>query len=399
MKMKWKGLSLTAFLLALLLGIFPALAETGKLGKWQVYYAKDVDLSHITESNGRLKGTVQTFRPKVDPRVLYIDCPVPAAFTPEQSNTITVEYKKLDKKALTAALLAIGADINKGKLSVYNQGWSRRSALYQAEDLMNTVGMGYGGDVLASSPLDISHEKYSEMALAAHQATTLLAQLGLASYEQGMIVKRLYDPEVYGLNPQRSDWKELQEENKREYVRGTKKYNRTDLDYTVVKAGFMLRGLPVSPNFLWAEGTKREPDATVGDSSIAELVVKDGGTVVELRLQNLPVEISFLPLAAPAASWQDALREYIATYFVPHTNPRDVIKTDTVKEREYTEYASYSVLTEIKPIYFSEEKSTYKPAWCFVIEERLVKDDTTVNVSVEYLDAVTLTNLSMMAFK
>lgn len=98
MKVKWKGFSLPAFLLALLLGISPALAETGKLGKWLVYYAKDVDLSYITEADGHLKGTVQTFRPKVDPRVLYIDCPVPAAFTPEQLNTITVEYKKLDKK-------------------------------------------------------------------------------------------------------------------------------------------------------------------------------------------------------------------------------------------------------------------------------------------------------------
>ncbi len=399
MKIKWKGFSLPAFLLALLLGISPALAETGKLGKWLVYYAKDVDLSYITEADGHLKGTVQTFRPKVDPRVLYIDCPVPAAFTPEQLNTITVEYKRLDKKALTAALLAIGTDIGKEKLSVYNQGWNGRAAIYQAEDLMNTVGMGYGADVLTSKLLDTSHEKYGEMALAAHQAAALLAQLGFTPYVQGMIVKRLHDPAVYGLNPQRSDWKELQEENKREYVRNTKKYNRADFDYTVVKAGFVLRGLPVSPNFLWSEGTKREPDATVGDSSIAELVVKDDGTVVELRLQNLPVEISFSPLPAHAVPWQDALREYIATYFVPHTNPKDVIKTDAVKEREYTEYASYSVLTEIKPIYFSEEKSTYKPAWCFVIEERLVKDDTTVNVSVEYLDAVTLTNLSMMAIK
>jgi hypothetical protein len=393
------GFSLTAFLMALLLGIFPAMAETGKLGKWQVYNAKDVDLSQITEADGRLNGTVQTFRPKVDPRVLYIDCPVPEDFTPEQLSNITVEYKNFDKKTLAAALLAVGTDSSKGKLSVSNQSWNQRSALYLAEDLIYTVGMGFGADVLALKTLNTSHEKYSEMSLAAHQSAVFLAELGLAPYEQGMIVKRLYDPVAYGLFPQRSDWKELQEENKREYARQTKKYKRTNFDYTVVKAGFMLRGLPVSPSFHWPEGTKKEPDATVGDVSIAELAIKDNGTVVEVRLQNLPVEISASPLSAPAFSWQDALREYIATYFVPHTNPKDAIKTDTIKEREYTEYASYSVLTEIKPIYFSEEKSTYKPAWCFVIEEKLVKDDTTVNVSAEYLDAVTLTNLSMMAFK
>ncbi len=398
MRNKWKGFFAIAILLALLLGIIPALAETGKLGKWLVYYAKDVDLSYISEADGRLKGTVQTFRPKVDPRVLYIDCPVPAAFTPEQLSTITVEYKKFDKKALSAALSAMGTDLSRGKLSVSDGGWSRRSALYRAEDLQSlTVGLGV--DVLASKTLNASHEKVTQMALAAHHAATLLTELGFMPYEEGMLVKRLYDPAEYGLYLKRSDWKELQEEKKREYARQTKKYNRTDFDYTVVKVGFMLRGLPVSPDFLWPDGTRREPDAIVGDLSTAELVVKDGGAVVEVMLQNLPVEISASPLAASAVSWQDAFREYIATYFGSRANPKDVIKTDTVKEREYTEYASYSVLTEIKPIYFSEEKRTYKPAWCFVIEERLVKDDTTVGVSVEYLDAVTLTNLSMMAFK
>ncbi len=398
MRSKWKGFLSAAILLALLLGIFPALAEPSKSNGWLVYYAKDVDLSHITEAGGRLEGTVQTFRPKVDPRVLYIDCPVPASFTPEQLSTITVEYKKFDKKALAAALAAIGTDLSQGKLSVSNEGWSRRSALYRAEDLQSlTVGLGV--DVLASKALNTSHEKATQMALAAQHAATLLTELGFMPYEEGMLVKRLYDPAEYGLYPKRSDWKELQEEKKREYARRVKKYKRTDLDYTVVRVGFTLRGLPVSPNFLWPDGSKREPDATVGDSSTAELVVKDDGTIAEARLQNLPVEISASLLAAPAVSWQDALREYIAAYFIPHTNPRDVTKTDSAMEREYTEYATFSVLTEIKPIYFSEEKRTYKPAWCFVAEERLVKDGTMVNVSVEYLDAVTLTNRSMLALK
>lgn len=399
MKNGWKRLSLPAFLLAISLGVCPAFAETGKLGKWQVYYAKDVDLSHITQADGRLKGTVQTFRPKADPRVLYIDCPVPAAFTPEQLNTIKVEYKKFDKKAVAAALTAVGTDSGKGKLSVFNLGWNQRSAIYREEDILNTVCIGHGADVLASKPLNATLEKYNDMDLASHQSAAFLADLGFVPYVQGMGVKRLYDPAEYGLNLKRSDWKELQEEHKREYARITQKYNREDYGYTVVKAGCMLRGLPVSPAFLWPEGTKSEPDATVGESTIAELVIKDGGTIVEARLQNVPEEVSFSPLASPAVSWQDALREYIATYLVTHTNPKDAIKTDTAKEREYTEYATLSVLTQIMPIYMSEEKFTYKPAWCFVIEERLAKDNTVVNVSVEYVDAVTLSNLSMMAFK
>ena len=364
-----------------------------------MYYAKDLDLSHITEAYGRLIGTVQTFRPKADPRVLYIDCPVPAAFTPEQLNTIKVEYKKFDKKAVAAAFTAAGTDSSKGKLSIFNLSWNQRSAIYREEDILSTVCIGHGADVLASKPLETTLEKYDELDLAAHQSAAFLADMGFVPYVQGMAVKRLYDPAVYGLNLKRSDWKELQEENRREYARITKKYNREDYGYTVVKAGCMLRGLPVWPVFLWPDGTKREPDATVSESTIAELVIKDGGTIVEVRLQNAPEEVSISLLASPPASWQDALREYIATYLATHTNPKDAIKTDTARERTYTEYATLSVLTQIMPIYTSEEKFTYKPAWCFVIEERLVKDNTVVNVSVEYMDAVTLSNLSIMAFK
>ena len=396
---KQKGASLAALLLILVLvpAAFTAHSEKSQKGAWTVYRAKDVNLAGIAEKDGRLSGTIQTFRPKAEPRILYVDCPIPAAFTQDQLQTLTVEYKKFDKKAIAAALAAVGTDSGNGKLTAASRSWDARWANYQQESLLNTFFQGYTGQCLAAETPDPAHEKKGQMALAAERAAAFLKELGFAPYETGINTDRLYDPAEYGLYPQRSDWQLLQEELNRDYLRSHKKYNRTDFDYTVVRAGVTLRGLPVAPDFSWPEGDEREPDAIVGAVSTAILAVKDDGTITELELENLPVEKSAAPLLTPAAAWQDALREYIATYFVPHTNPRDSTHTDTLRARDFTEYASYSVLTEIIPVYMSRQKLTYTPAWCFVVEERLAKDDTAVSFSVEYLDAVTLTNISLLA--
>lgn len=384
--------------LALVMSCLPVQAETGKNGKWTVYYAKDVDLSGIAEKDGRLSGSVTTFRPKADPRVLRIDCPVPAEFTPEQLQAITVEYRKFNKTALADALNAVGTDPGKGKMEIYNDGWDQRGAVYRAEELLWPFTSNYFGRNMATGALNKEHPKYDQMACAARTASAFLKELGFVPYEDGLNVSRLYDPAVYGLMPQRSDWALLQEEFNKDYRKLLKKYIRTDVEYTVVGAAITMRGLPVYPEFYWPSGTAREPGAITGNSSRANIAIKDGGTIVDVSLSSLPVEKSAAPMAAPAHSWQEALKEWIATYFSDPSDPQDVTFTDADREREVTGYGTYSVLTEIKPVYMSNAQKVYAPAWCFVMERRLIKDDTYVDTWVNCLDAAALTNISMLAF-
>lgn len=389
------GFAVWLLTLALILAAIPALA----LSAWPVHTAGEVDLSGIVEKDGRLIGSVTTFRPANGSQVLFIDCPVPAAFTQEQWQTIKVEYAKFNQKALTAALEKMGANMKKGTISLYNIDSQARVATYRMENLLETFDFGSLCHPDAITEPDMAHPKAGQMAAASLLAVDFLKDLGYSPYEEGVTAYRLYDPATYGLYPQRSDWKLFQEELNHLHAKQQKKYGRTEFDYTVVKAVLTLRGIPAAPQFDWPSGDKREPDARTGLTSQANIVVKDDGSVVDVFLCALPVEKSAVPIAGSAASWQAAMKEWIATYYTGRANPEDITFTDTTREREVTDYASRAVVTEIKPAYMSYEKFTYVPAWCFVVEERLMKDDTVVDRQVIYLDAAALSNPSMLAYK
>lgn len=395
---KKRTLCLIGTLMALALGALPALAETGKLGKWEVHHAQEVDLSHLSQEHGQLTGIIETFRPKADPRILRVDCPVPGDFAPEQQAALTVEYKRFNKEELIGALKAVGADPGQGKISLYG-GRDAPGAIFRGEDLLSAFFTGHAKSVMAEGGPEQASAKRDEMEAAHRTAASFLRALGFEPYEPGMSASPLYDPQTYGLERDRSDWRELQEENNRECMRSRRRLDRTDFNYTVVSSAVMLNGLPAYDLFFWPSGDEREPEAITGDSTRADIAVKDGGILAEVSLSSLPIFKSAKPLSQPLHTWQEALREFIATYWVDHANPADTLIRDALKGREATAYATYTVLTELKPAYMSSQKNTYVPAWCFILTRRLQKDDSFVSMEVRCLDAATLDNISMLAFK
>ncbi len=396
-----KGIALTALLALMIFICLPALAsDNDPNGVWNDYNAEDVDLGSIAEKDGRLSGTIGILRFRDANQVLKVDCPVPQEFTTEQLNAITVEYAAIDKAGLLAAMEK--TDGIKRQDNKKSATWEKNGSFaeYVEKGAPGRLYADYADDTLASSMPDTGDEKPEEMARAKQISLTFLRELGFAPYEEGMNVARLFDPATYGIHQKTSDWKEQQAELIRSFKRSAEKFGYTDLDFTAVSLTIMLRGLPVTPGYSWPNGNAREPDARVGGTSNLSLLVKDGGGIAQVSVHDLPKEVSAAPLTAPTASWRNALKEWMSTYYTDATTTVDVdyAGADIGYVRDFTEYASYCVLTEIKPVYASIAERTYTPAWCFVVEERLVKDNSLVYVTTYTLDAVTLTDPNQKAY-
>lgn len=396
-----KGIALIALLMFMVTMCLPALAsDNDPNGVWNDYNADDVDLGSIVEKDGRLSGTIKILRFRDANQALKVDCPVPQEFTAEQLIAITVEYAVLDKAELLATMEK--ADGIKRQDNDKSATWEKNKSFaeYAEKGSPRRLYAQFADDALAISMPDAADEKPEEMARAKQISLSFLTELGFTPYEMGMNAARLFDPTTYGIHPKTSDWKEQQAKLIRSFKRSAEKYGYTDLDFTAVSLTTMLHGLPVTPGYSWPNGNAREPDARAGGTSNVSLLIKDGGGIAQVSVLDLPNEVSAAPLTAPAASWRDALKEWMATYYADATTTVDVDYTgaDIGYERDFTEYASYCVITEIKPVYASQNKLTYTPAWCFVVEERLAKDDSLVFVTTYTLDAVTLIDPSRQAY-
>jgi hypothetical protein len=368
-------------------------------GVWNDYNADDVNLQAVTEKDGHLSGTVKILRYRDPNQVLTVDCPVPTEFTKDQLNRITVEYEGFNKAAFLAALLKTDGVKKKGSVEITNM--ESRTAQYLEESAPVHLFYGFEDDTLTLSNQANGGAKAKEMDRARNLSLALLNELGYVPYTEGMNIARLFDPAVYGYHPKTSDWQERQKDITRAFERMAKQYGYEDFNYTKVSMSTMLRGLPVDPDFSWPNGDSKEPDARTGCSTCVNLLVRDDGTIAFADIQNLPREITAAPLPTAAASWQDALKEWMATYYADTTTTKDVdydgSEAGNTRGR-FTEYSTYCVLTEIKPVYMSSERNIYSPAWCFVVEERLKKDNTPVYVSTYTLDAVTLKGPSLPAY-
>jgi hypothetical protein len=396
-----KGTALISLLMLMITMCLPALAsDNDPNGVWNDYNADDVDLGGIVEKDGLLSGTIKILRFRDANQVLRVDCPIPQEFTANQLNIITVEYTAIDKAVLLAAMTkADGVNRQDNKKPAT---WEKNGSFaeYVEKGAPARLYAQYADDTLAASIPDTADEKPDGTARAKQISLSLLKELGFTPYDEGMKAARLFDPATYGIHPKTSDWKERQAELIRSFKRNAKKFGYTGFDYTAVSLTTMLRGLPVTPGYSWPYGDAREPDARVGGTSNVSLLIKDGGGIAQVSVLDLPREVSAAPLAAPAASWRDVLKEWMATYYADATTTVNVdyIGADIGYERDFTLYASYCVLTEIKPVYASIAKHTYTPAWCFVVEERLAKDDSLVSVTTYTLDAVTLTDPNRQAY-
>ena len=396
------GLRLLAALAALvLLGMLwlPAQASESRdpNGVWNDYNAEDVDLSTIREDAGGLTGYLKILRYRDKNQVLKVDCPVPQAFTEEQLRAITVEFASFEKDILLAAMEKADG-IGKSGLKVKWDMHSRTNLLYAQAGAPEEIWPDFIDNSLAASTLGSPVEKPDEQARAKNIAIAFAKELGFEPYLQGMNIDRVYTSVPRGLQLTISGYEERFLKNRRSRNRnlqefGHKSIEESDLNYTAVSLLPMLRGLPIAPQYAWPLKDAKEPDARLCRATQFDLLVKDSGGICYVKSGNLPREVSAAPLAIAPVSWQDALKEWMATYYVDDTTTVDVVYDADRPGNTwgtYTEYATYRVLTEIKPVYVSMSKLTYTPGWCFVVEERLTKDDTLVNAQTYTLDMVTM---------
>ena len=366
-------------------------------GVWNDYNAEDVDLTTIQEDAGRLTGNLKILRFRDKNQVLKVDCPLPQAFTQEQLSAITVEFERFEKDSLLAAMEKADG-ISKSGLKVRWDMNFNTNLLYVEDGAPEKIWPNFIDDPLAASTLGTPAEKPGDQARAKDIAIAFAKELGFDPYVQGMNVDRVYTSVPRGLELTVSGYEERFFKNKRSSNRdlqelGYKSLEESDLNYTVISLLPTLRGLSVARSYAWPLNDRKEHGATVGGTTQFDVMVKDGGGIGFLKLGDLPREISATPLSMAPISWQDAMKEWMATYYVDDTTTIDILYDASLPGNTrdaFTEYATYRVLTEIKPVYVSMSKMIYTPGWCFVVEERLSKDDTLVNADTYILDMVTL---------
>lgn len=385
--------------IALIVTWMPAQASESRdpNGVWNDYNAEDADISTMKEEAGRLTGYLKILRYRDKNQVLKVDCPVPQAFTQEQLRAITVEFASFEKDSLLAAMEKADGIVKSG-LKVRWDMHFNTNLLYVQDGAPEKIWPDFIDNPLAASTLGPPVEKPDEQARAKDIAIAFAKELGFEPYLQGMNIDRVYTSMPRGLPMTISGYEERFLESKRSRNRGLQELGypsieASDLNYTAVSLLPMLRGLPIATQYAWPFKDAKAPDARLSGATQFNVMVKDSGGIGYVKLGDLPREVSAAPLVIAPVSWQSALKEWMAAYYMDDTTTVDVVYDANRPGNTwgtYTEYATYRVLTEIKPVYVSLSKLTYTPGWCFVVEERLAKDDTLVNAETYTLDMVTM---------
>ena len=379
----------------LLMTWFPGLAENNDPnGVWNDYNAEDADISTIVEKDGRLTGTLKILRFRDPSQVLKVDCPVPQAFTQEQLMALRVVFEPLDKGRLLNAMEQASSAVPEGaKVQI---SLSKTLAYCTVDGYPEQIWPDFPDDPIAQSTYGTPAVKPDEQGRAKEISLAFARSLGFEPYVPGMNIDRVFTPMPRGGLLKTSDYNEnwekiIRSKNRNLKEWGKKTLDEADLDYTAIELLPALRGLPVARQYYWPGSNG--PDSGTGGVTGIDIRVKDGGGISYAEIYDLPREVSATPLSIAPVSWQDALKEWLATFYVDSTTTKDVVYDGTEAGNNrgaFTLYASYSVLTEIKPVYVSMSKQNYTPGWCFVVEERLAKDDTLIRAQTYTLDMVTM---------
>ncbi len=367
-------------MIALLLGSLPAaFAEP-------LCDASEVDLSGVREIGGRLVGEIRIPDGLLGGRLL-IDCLVPEGFAQEQSQTLTVAYRKISKKEMTAALRAIGQTLASDSVYVFN-GNPQTSAEY-APLSCGDPGYYFKGQLMnAAASADPAYD--AQYAQAKAIVRELLAQLGGTTYDDLLHAMRL-DAEHSDLCSSTADssggsWKTALVES---FARMQEKYNLTPDTLTMVSGLYDLYGLPVMSQIQWTEGRDR-----VGAETAYFAAVHDGGILQYCKVECLPMITAEDPVSIPARSWQELLSGCVANnWCLSNARGEDYIFVD-IHGQSITEYATYAVITELHPCWVGNGPHTLVPGYYLNIEDRVANDNTLKDVLDTIGDAETLTRFN-----
>ena len=366
---------LMAMCMALLL--FPALALDGP----RFCAPEDVDLSQVREENGRLVGEI--LLPSATPigehkAKLLIDCPVPGAFPQAQQQKLSVEYKKITKDMLKAAIEAIGQSTKGGELYQFLNDSLNRHVSFEKE-------RGLSSDFwVRHTTNDVSaHPKRRELLAARQTLRSLLEALGAQASEAFLPARRNTVDEALSFSLTHSSCAmELYELSQKGFLRNEARDGRDGSDtLSFAQACYALDGLPVMYQYSWKQGRD-----CYGACSSASVAVDDTGALVQARVEGVPVVKRAEPLAVPGRSWQELIRLWVANDYWPGSCYEDVTYEDALFG-EVTNYATYEVLTAFEPCWVGREKHCLEPGWYTLVEQRVAKDDSLNHTSLGYVAA------------
>lgn len=347
---------------------------------------EEVDLTDVHEENGRLTGVLRLPEGSFPEGEVRVDCPIPEAFPTAQAQTLHVAYKPIGKRALATAMKAVGQSTKAGKLECWSNA-NQFSVSYSLWD-GNTEPMSYAPDRLRDASFfdDPSYaDSYSQ---AKGFIRALLAQLGASAYEPLLHANR-YDAE-HAVSADSfacySHGEALYQTVLESFRHNAKRYAYTENGLTMVSGLYELYGLPVMYEYSWQSGQDR-----FGAGSDFHAIVSDDGQVRLFSMCGLPTVKSIEPLTLPAYSWQELLARVACGWWLGNPRTEDATNVSDFGGEAYTIYATYSVITEIRPCWIGYERDILVPGYYMNVEERTVRDDKLIAVWPSYGDAATLT--------
>ena len=346
---------------------------------------EEVDLSDVREENGRLVGVLHLPESPYLFGEVRIDCPIPEAFPAEKAQTLNVAYKSMGKKGLAAAMKAVGQSTKKGEL----HQWSDAKQFWVSYSLWgdNAEPWSYARDLLRDASFFDDPACADTYSQAKDVIRALLSQLGVTIYEPLLHANR-YDAE-HAVSADSlacySHGEALYQEALESFRSQSKKYKHTEDGLTMVNGMYALYGLPVMYEYNWQDGQIR-----MGAESEFRAIVSDAGEVRLFSLWSLPTVKSTEPLTLPTFTWQEMIARIACGWWLGNPHTEDTTVSDFGGD-PYTIYATYSVITEIRPCWISYERGKLVPGYYMNVEERTVDGDKLISVWSSYGDAETLT--------
>ena len=323
-----KTLALLPLLIALLFSITPAEAAPDELAV----------------HDGRVTGRLTS-----DTGVTYLlDLPVPD--DPYPAERLTVEYARFAEGNVHAALRSIGQS---------------------AEGAVHTDGDSFlfSGNWKAEAAADITREESASQAV----------QIGLAFFDAlGVSVERepksISRPYEFDDADQRywtffSEPQALSDYFRAQFDSPRRRRARPEQSaYTSVEFAVLLDGMRLEDNPSYPAEYADEPDAKVGLSVTARVIVSDSGLLVEAAAGSIPRTVSRTSIE-PLPDWEPYLREYIKSLDVwPNAYAEQTFYHEGLG-MEITEYARQSVVTGMQPRLAAISRDEWMPVWTVTIEE------------------------------
>lgn len=326
--------------------------------------AQEAPLENLTIEDGWMWGTVTAISNGRECEI-KVDCPVPEAAYPDE--VLTVGNRYFSKQDMQRALKAAGQSAegqfqNHRDYTRYTGNWNAEAsaditwddALIQATQ----IGLAYfdalGVEVertprRTDRPYDYDYYMEKHLTLFSHAFSDITYQLNY-------------------LTPQ---WKR------------THRYDPAQKAYTKVEFTVMLEGKRLWPQPSYPAGYADEPDAWIGSSVSAYVIVSDSGILVEAGTSHIPEikkrrpllegeldDYSILlndraPLIA-AADWQSALIKALdgrCGVSVISLGSEEQTYQNQYMEKPGTIYRSQGVITQISPCLFTLSENEWAPFW------------------------------------